>query len=349
MADQKSDNRKAALLSRPIEHCEIAQFDAEPLLRQMDGMSFSARAAARARDILHAMIADEDCAVILTLAGSSSAGGCMHVWRDLVRHNMVDAIVATGAAIIDMDFFEALGFRHYRGASDGVKDTELRALRIDRIYDTYIDERDLQACDFQIKAIADEMKPGPRSSRAFIRALGRWLRTHAKKPDSLLAAADACEVPIFCPAFSDSSAGFGLVAHQCARPDAYVAIDSVADFRELTQIKIAHPTTGLFMIGGGAPKNFAQDMVVCAEILGHEAQMHKYAVQITVADSRDGACSSSSLKEAGSWGKVADEHEQMVFAEASMIAPLLASSLYHHGAWRKRRARRLQRLFAPAP
>lgn len=346
MADKEAHNRKAALLSQPIAHCEITQFDAEPILQQMGGMSFSARAAARARAILHAMIADEACIVILTLAGSSSAGGCMHVWRDLVRHNMVDAIVATGAAIIDMDFFEALGFRHYRGAPDGTKDSELRALRIDRLYDTYIDEDNLRDCDWQIKAIADGMAPGPRSSRAFLRELGRWLRRHAKKPHSLLAAADACEVPIFCPAFSDCSAGFGLVAHQAARPRAHVAIDSVADFRELTQIKIAHPTTGLFMIGGGVPKNFAQDMVVCAEILGHQAEMHKYAVQITVADSRDGACSSSTLREAGSWGKVAEEHEQMVFAEASMIAPLLASSLYHHAPWRKRRPRRLQRLFA---
>ena len=114
-------------------------------------------------------------------------------------------------------------------------------------------------------------------------------------------------MPIFCPAFTDSSAGFGLVKHQVERIKAeqpYLTIDSVADFRELTDIKITAGTTGLFMVGGGVPKNFAQDTVVCAEILGLEAEMHKYAVQITVADVRDGACSSSTLKEACSWGKV---------------------------------------------
>ena len=84
-------------------------------------------------------------------------------------------------------------------------------------------------------------------------------------------------------------------------------------------------TTGLFMVGGGVPKNFAQDTVVCAEILGHEAEMHKYAVQITVADVRDGACSSSTLKEACSWGKVDVTWEQMVFAEATTVVPLIAS------------------------
>ena len=123
-------------------------------------------------------------------------------------------------------------------------------------------------------------------------------------------------------------------------------IDAVADFRELTDIKIAAGTTGLFMVGGGVPKNFAQDTVVCAEILGVEADMHKYAVQITVADVRDGACSSSTLKEAASWGKVDTTYEQMVFAEATTVVPLIGSDAYHRGTWQSREKRRWQKLFA---
>ena len=104
--------------------------------------------------------------------------------------------------------------------------------------------------------------------------------------------------------------------------DRFRAIE--ADFRELTKIKIKAGTTGLLMIGGGVPKNFIQDTVVCAEILGHEdVAVHKYAVQITVADVRDGACSSSTLQEAASWGKVNTGIEQMVFAEAGSVMPLL--------------------------
>ena len=118
-----------------------------------------------------------------------------------------------------------------------------------------------------------------------------------------------------------------------------MTIDTVADFRELTEIKIAAGTTALFMVGGGVPKNFAQDTVVCAEILGHEVDMHKYAVQITVADVRDGACSSSTLKEACSWGKVDTTYEQMVFAEATTVVPLIVSDAYHRGGWNKRKAR----------
>ena len=99
------------------------------------------------------------------------------------------------------------------------------------------------------------------------------------------------------------------------------------------------------MVGGGVPKNFVQDTVVCAEILGKEVDVHKYAVQISVADVRDGACSSSTLKEAASWGKVSTSLEQMVFAEASSVVPLLASDVYHRGGWKNRKARKFTKLF----
>jgi deoxyhypusine synthase len=275
----------------------------------------------------------------------------MHVWRDMLKFGMADAIVATGASIIDMDFFEALGFRHYQ-ADSTVDDRDLRALYIDRIYDTYIDEEELQACDHAIKEIADSLEPRPYSSREFISEIGRWLAGgKARKAGSLIQTAFEERCPIFCPAFTDSSAGFGLVKHQVERIKAgkpHLTIDSVADFRELTDVKIAAGTTGLFMVGGGVPKNFAQDTVVCAEILGLEAEMHKYAVQITVADVRDGACSSSTLKEACSWGKVDVTYEQMVFAEATTVAPLIVSDAYHRGAWKSREKRRWAKLFEPA-
>ncbi|MEX0582386.1 MAG: deoxyhypusine synthase, partial [Sneathiella sp.] len=222
---------------------------------------------------------------------------------------------------------------------------DLRALYIDRIYDTYIDEEELQHCDEIIKVIADELEPRAYSSREFIREMGRWLKTNAVKKNSLIETCYDHDVPIFVPAFSDCSAGFGLVKHQVENPEKHLSIDSVKDFRELTEIKIAAGTTGLLMVGGGVPKNFVQDTVVCAEILGKEVDVHKYAVQISVADVRDGACSSSTLKEAASWGKVSTSLEQMVFAEASSVVPLLASDAYHRGGWKNRKARKFTKLF----
>ena len=344
-------NTKAELLAKTVEHVDITAFDARPVIDAMRKMSFSSRDTARAADILTMALEDPACSPWLILAGSTSAGGCMHVYRDMVRFGMIDAVVATGASIIDMDFFEALGFKHYQ-AQGGVDDRDLRALYIDRIYDTYIDEEELQACDHAIKAITDSLEPRPYSSREFIYEIGKWLAAgNAKKPGSLIQTAYEEGAPIFCPAFTDSSAGFGLVKHQVERIKAkqpYVTIDSVADFRELTDVKIAAGTTGLFMVGGGVPKNFAQDTVVCAEILGVEAEMHKYAVQITVADVRDGACSSSTLKEACSWGKVDVTHEQMVFAEATTVVPLIGSDAWHRGGWRSREKRRFAKLFSKA-
>jgi deoxyhypusine synthase len=173
--------------------------------------------------------------------------------------------------------------------------------------------------------------------------MGKYLQQNKKSESegSVVKAAYLKEVPIFVPAFSDCSAGFGLVYHQWQRKNQNkVTIDSVKDFLELTKVKVEAKTTGLFMVGGGVPKNFAQDTTVAAEILGADVDMHKYAVQITVADERDGALSGSTLKEAHSWGKVDGEFEQMVFAEATMALPLIASYAYHAKGTRNRVAKK---------
>jgi deoxyhypusine synthase len=349
VADKIDTNRKAELLSSPVEHIDIASFDARPIVEAWGKMSFTSRDAARAAQIFNMALEDDKCSTWLVMAGSTGAGGCLHVYRDMVKYNMVDAIVSTGACIIDMDFLEALGFQHYQ-AKEILDDNSLRALYIDRIYDTYIDEEELQVVDHVIYDICEMLEPRPYTSREFIYEIGKWLAAgNAKKPDSLIQRAYEKGVPIFVPAFSDCSAGFGIVKHQVERRKAgkpYVTIDSGGDFRELTEIKIAAGTTGLFMVGGGVPKNFAQDTVVCAEILGHEdVEMHKYAIQLTVADVRDGACSSSTLQEAASWGKVSTVYEQMVFAEATSVAPIIMSDAYHRGLWKKREPRNWMKLF----
>ncbi len=328
--------KKKDYLKDPVKHIDIKKINAVPIIDAMRDMSFTSRDTATAADILNRMIKDRNCTIFLTLAGSTSAGGCMQVYVDMVKSNMIDAVVATGASIVDMDFFEALGFKHYKG-SYNVDDRDLRAHYIDRIYDTYIDEEELQVCDSTIEKIANTLEPRPYSSREFIREMGKWLKKNSKKKDSLVQTCYEHNVPIFCPAFSDSSAGFGLVKHQWTHPGKHVSIDSVKDFLELTKIKMAAKTSGLFMIGGGVPKNFIQDTVICAEVLGKEVPMHKYAIQITVADARDGACSSSTLKEASSWGKVDTVYEKMVYAEATSVLPLIASFVYHKGDWKTRK------------
>ena len=340
----KLGHNKKTFLEKPVEHIDITSFDSRKIIESMDKMSFTSRDTARASNIFNEMLSDKNCTTFLTLAGSTSAAGCMKIYSDMVKYNMIDVIVATGASIIDMDFFEALGFRHYQG-SQFQDDTQLRENYIDRIYDTYIDEEELQKCDKTICDIADNLEPRPYTSREFIKEIGKYLKTNAKKKGSLIETAYDNNVPIFCPAFTDSSAGFGLVIHQEKNPKKYITIDSVREFRELTEIKIKSKCSGLFMIGGGVPKNFVQDTVVCAELLGKNVDMHKYAVQITVADTRDGACSSSTLREASSWGKVDVSKEQMVFAEATSVLPLIASDAYHRNHWKERERKSFSNIF----
>jgi deoxyhypusine synthase len=338
---------KRDYLKETVEHIDIKAVNVVPLIEQMAKTAFQARNLARAAQIFDEMISDPDCGIILTLAGSLVSAGQKQVVLDLIENNMVDAIVSTGANIVDQDFFEALGFRHYIG-TPFVWDNDLRQRHIDRIYDTFIDEDELRVCDETIRDIADSLDPRPHSSREFIRLMGKYVDQKHPRAKSIVLEAFRRDVPIFCPAFSDCSAGFGLVFHQVARKNEakpYVSIDSAADFRELTEIKVKCGTTGLFMLGGGVPKNFVQDIVVSAEFLGYDVAMHKYAVQLTVADERDGALSGSTLKEANSWGKVDAAKEQMVFGEATITFPLVAGYAYHKGSWTNRESRRLAKLF----
>src|SRR5205809_282630 len=236
----------------------------------------------------------------------------------------------------------------------GMRDGELREMAIDRIYDTFIDEEDLRVCDETTQKIFDSLDPGAYSSRQLLAEFGRYLEENGgpKSADSIVYEAYRKDVPIFCPAFSDCSAGFGLVHHIHSHGGAEggqpaVSWDGGKDFYELTQLKIRTKDTGLFMVGGGVPKNFAQDIVVAAEVLGNDAPMHKYAVQVTVADVRDGALSSSTLKEASSWGKVDTVYEQMVFAEATLAVPLIVGYAYHKGAWKGRAGKKWSELLEP--
>jgi deoxyhypusine synthase len=339
---------KQEYLKKKVEHIDIKKYNVVPMVEAMGNMAFQSRNLHNAARIFDMMQQDKECVVFLTLAGSLISAGLKKVILDLIDNNMIDAIVSTGANIVDQDFFEALGFSHYQG-TQFVDDTQLRELMIDRIYDTYIDEEELRICDDTIAKICEWLEKRPYSSREFIAEMGRYLDENeqyaSSRTESIVYQAYKKGLPIFCPAFSDCSAGFGLVYHQFHTKGPKLSLDSAADFLEITQIKLENPESGIFMIGGGVPKNFVQDIVVATEILEKDAPMHKYAIQITVADERDGALSGSTLKEACSWGKVDVVNEQMVWAEATIAMPLIAGYAYHKKNWEGRKERRLNNLY----
>ena len=331
--------KKTELLSRQIKHVDIKEFNAIPLIDSYKDMAFQARNLARAAEIYDLMIKDRKCSIILCLAGSLVSAGLKKVIYDLVDNNMVDVIVSTGANIVDQDFFEALGYKHYIGSPDA-DDNILMKKHVDRIYDTYICENELRVCDLTITKIGESLDAKTYSSREFIKEMGRYLVENDLGKDSIVRLAYEKNVPIFVPAFSDCSAGLGLAYLQFKNEGKPVmSIDSVKDFVELTKIKVKADVTGLLMMAGGTPKNFAQDTTVSAEMFGAGVKMHKYAIQITVADERDGALSGSTLKEAHSWGKVDQNYEQMVYSEVTLAMPLLAGYAYHRKHWKNRKAK----------
>ena len=327
-------------LKKTVEHIDITKYDVTDLVNELRSTSFTSREIYNACQLYKQMLEEEELTVILTIAGSTQAAGCLKLYRDLVRYNMVDIIVATGASIIDMDLFEGLGNKHYIGSSKA-DDNILREEYIDRIYDTFISEDDLKQVDNFIADFANKISDTTMSSREFLNKLGWHLRTS----NSLVQECYKEDVPIFCPALNDSAAGIGLLMHQTNNPDSHLVIDSIKDLRELTYLKVEMQNTGLFMVGGGVPKNFAQDIVVAAESIGHRVPMHQYAIQLTVADVRDGACSSSTLDEASSWGKVDNTNTQMVYGEATSTLPIIANYAYHNTDIENRKRRKLHELF----
>ena len=326
-------------LKKTVEHIDITKYDVTDLVNELRSTSFTSREIYNACQLYKQMLEEEELTVILTIAGSTQAAGCLKLYRDLVRYNMVDIIVATGASIIDMDLFEGLGNKHYIGSSKA-DDNILREEFIDRIYDTFISEDDLKQVDNFIAEFANKISDTTMSSREFLNKLGWHLRTS----NSLVQECYKEDVPIFCPALNDSAAGIGLLMHQTNNPDSHLVIDSIKDLRELTYLKVEMQNTGLFMVGGGVPKNFAQDIVVAAESIGHRVPMHQYAIQLTVADVRDGACSSSTLDEASSWGKVDNSNTQMVYGEATSTLPIIANYAYNNVNLENRKRRKLHEL-----
>src|SRR3954467_10591438 len=211
-AKSSARSAKKKFLNAQIQHIDVTKLPGiVPLVDAMAHMAYSSRDLNRAAEIYERMLKDRECGVILCLAGSLISAGLKKVFVDMIRKNMVDAIVPTGPNMIDQGFFEALGFKHYIAPDDfksGMRDGELREMAIDRIYDTFIDEEDLRVCDETTQKIFDSLEPGQYSSRQLIAEFGRYLDENdgPKCDDSIIYEAFKKDVPIFVPAFSDCSA-----------------------------------------------------------------------------------------------------------------------------------------------
>ncbi len=291
------------------------------LVEDMKDMSIQARNIGQCAEVLENIYKDKSRpTVFLGLAGPLIAAGLRSVIRDLVVNKAVDVIVSTGA-IIYQDLYAALGHGHYAGTPDA-DDNELNDLKIDRIYDTYVDEEKFWSTDQYCAKVADKLPPGNYSSRSYLNALADTIDDE----ESILYQCRKLGVPIFCPALNDSSIGIGLTEHRVrAQKEGRqgVVIDAIADNMELVQIVVKSPKTAAFYVAGGVPKNYINDSIVMGYIYGLE-RGHDYALQITTAITQDGGLSGSSLKEGRSWGKIKKQAKTaMAWVEPSVALPLL--------------------------
>ena len=156
---------KKDFLKNTIKHIDLKKYNVVPMVEAFEGMAYASREVARASKIYNMMLSDKNCSVILCIAGSLVSAGMKKVVVDMIQNNVVDAIVSNGANIVDQDFFEALGYKHYIGTPYNQDDNLLRDLHIDRIYDTYIDEDQLKNCDETIHKICNYLEPRPYSSQ----------------------------------------------------------------------------------------------------------------------------------------------------------------------------------------
>jgi deoxyhypusine synthase len=291
------------------------------LVEQFSNASIQARNLGNAAKTWEQMLVDKKRPTIfLGLTGPLIAAGLRNVITGLIKDNLVDVIVSTGA-IVYQDLLYAKGGMHYKGYQN-VDNKKLQKLRINRIYNVFSDDLVFEETDDFVDKFTRTLKPGNYSSRQFLREIA----SDVKDENSILKASYDHNVPIFVPALNDSSIGIGLTKYwEDYRDKPKVTIDSIKDNYEIVQIILKSKMTSAIYIGGGVPKNFVNDAIVMANLdFDASVEGHTYAIQVSTAIPMDGGLSGSTLNEAVAWGKIKDEtRNTMVFLEASIGLPLL--------------------------
>jgi deoxyhypusine synthase len=329
------------ILSDPVQHIDLERVESvADLVSAFREASFQSRSLGRCAEIYEKALADPSCTIFLGMAGALLAGGLRKVIRDMIHHGLVDVVVSNGA-IPYHDFYEARGYRHYK-TTPQADDVMLRSHFLDRVYDTLADEEKFRETDEAITRLADGLEPRNYSTREFMRILGESVEDE----HSIVRTAAVHGVPFFVPALNDSSIGIALAKHyddakKSGRTP--IAIDTIRDTWEITQIKIKAPRTGMFFVSGGVPRNYVQQTEVTAEVLGHAPEPHYYAMALTMDSPQWGGLSGSTFQEAQSWGKV-HKHARMVqaYVEATVGLPLIVGYLLQRGAAKDRQRRRFR-------
>jgi len=310
------------------------------LLVGMSGCSFGARRLGEAADVLEAMIRDEDCYKVLTISGALTVAKMQLVFIELIERGWVDAVVATGA-LVAHGFIEGTGMTHFK--DDGTRtDEELFELGYDRVYDTLELEKNFHFAALMVRDIfaKPEYDGASLKSPEICRIIGRHLVENDIGEGSILKSAYRKDVPIYIPALNDSELGLDLISLRYAPPDGsapattieHAALEDVIDFADRVQDR---KTLGIFTLGGGVPRNWAQQIGPFIELkrdrqqrVGDPFPAYFYGVRICPDPVHLGGLSGCTYSEGMSWGKFDPEGRfAEVFTDATMALPILVRAL----------------------
>jgi deoxyhypusine synthase len=320
----------------PLDLSKIRTID--ELVRAMGQTAFTARQIGDAADVLEAMARDKDCFVVATLSGAMTVGKMGLIFCDLVDSGIVKAIVSTGA-LMAHGLVEATGRSHFRYDAK-MDDRTLFLAGYNRVYDSLEPEINLDAVEEVVQHILGRWDPTEVvCSWKINRRIGEYLQRHAKGRGILRSCAEK-SVPVFVPAFTDSELGIDFALQQRMRKKAgnpLLRFDPFEDFEHYASTMLATKRMGILTIGGGVPRNWAQQFGVYAEILsrrGYEKlplKRYNYGVRICPEPVNWGGLSGSTYTEAVSWGKFVPPEEGGRFAEvlddATVALPLIAGAV----------------------
>ncbi|MDP6932842.1 MAG: deoxyhypusine synthase family protein [Myxococcota bacterium] len=328
----------------PLEPLDLSRIeDFDQLLRTMAGTAFGGRRLGEAAEVLEAMVTDPECSVVLTLSGAMTVAKMNLVITEMVERGWVQAIVSTGA-LLTHGLVELEGMEHFK-ADHSIDDTTLFEKGYNRVYDTYELEKNLNDLAETLGEVFDSLPTDRRfGSRELLSAIGSHLAPRGRR--GILSACWRRGVPIYIPAMTDSELGLDLatwILEREGRPieahleDLQSPFDPFRDLGHYTRLVSCSPRLGIFTIGGGVPRNWAQQASPFIDIvntsLGKKLPLSRfgYGVRICPEPAHWGGLSGCTYSEGVSWGKFLPPAEggryAEVHADATLVWPLLVKGV----------------------
>lgn len=325
----------------PLDLSSVDSFD--ELLRQMSRTAFGGRALGEAADVLTEMVEDPECVVVMTLSGAMTIAKMGTVAAEMVDRGWVQVIVSTGALMCH-GFVENSGRTHFK-YDPSMNDVELFVKGYNRVHDTLELEENLDEVETIIRDIlgsgdVEQVEKGESrgaSSYAFCCALGKWLKQNTEAGEkALLKSCHEQNVPVYIPAFTDSELALDYAIHN--KLHGSLPFDPFLDLDHYAALINKAKTLGIFTIGGGVPRNWAQQIGPYLDILSKrlndssiKPQRFKFGVRICPEPVHWGGLSGCTYSEGVSWGKFIPREEGGRFAEvysdATIAWPILVKAV----------------------